>query len=190
MFVPTPNGQLIAYEAKTGNILWRYRKPRTQGSVVLHDNPRGVALFEDKVFFASVEAELVAIDAKTGRAAWTTNVGDNKSGYYTSMAPIVADGKVMVGVSGGETGVRGYVVAVDARTGKEAWRTYTTAAPGDQASSTTPVVTPTRPSRVVRDSPTRPTSRLTTRRRVSPSVWSMWLRVHTSVARPSAPART
>jgi alcohol dehydrogenase (cytochrome c) len=99
MFVPTPNGQLIAYEAKTGNVLWKYRKPRTQGSVVLHDNPRGVALFGDKVFFATVEAELVAIDARTGRAVWSTIVGDNKSGYYTSLAPLIANGKVMVSAS-------------------------------------------------------------------------------------------
>jgi alcohol dehydrogenase (cytochrome c) len=138
MFVPTPNGQLIAYEAKTGNILWRYRKPRTQGSVVLHDNPRGVALFGDKVYFATVEAELVAIDARTGRAAWTTNVGDNKSGYYTSLAPLIANGKIMVGVSGGEVGVRGYVVALDIETGKELWRTYTIPAPGEPGSETWP----------------------------------------------------
>lgn len=138
MFVPTPNGQLIAFEAKTGNILWRYRKPRTTGSVVLHDNPRGVALYGDKVFFASVESELIAIDAKTGRAVWTTNIGDNKSGYYTSMAPLIANGKVMVGVSGGEVGVRGYVVAVDVETGKEAWRTYTIPAPGEPGSETWP----------------------------------------------------
>lgn len=138
MFVPTPNGQLIAYEAKTGNILWRYRKPRTNGSVVLHDNPRGVALFENMVFFASVEAEMIALDAQTGRPIWTTNVGDNKSGYYTSMAPLYADGKVLVGVSGGETGVRGYVIALDAKTGKEAWRTYTVPAPGEPGSETWP----------------------------------------------------
>jgi alcohol dehydrogenase (cytochrome c) len=138
MFVPTPNGQLIAFEAKTGNVLWRYRKPRTNGSVVLHDNPRGVALLGDRVYFASVESELVALDARTGRPVWTTNVGDNKSGYYTSMAPLVANGKVMVGVSGGEVGVRGYVVAVDAVTGKEAWRTYTIPAPGEPGSETWP----------------------------------------------------
>ena len=138
MFVPTPNGQLIAYEAKTGNILWRYRKPRTQGSVVLHDNPRGVALFGDKVFFATVEAELVALDARTGRVVWSTIVGDNRSGYYTSLAPLIANGKVMVGVSGGETGVRGYVVAVDVETGKESWRTYTIPAPGEPGSETWP----------------------------------------------------
>jgi alcohol dehydrogenase (cytochrome c) len=138
MFVPTPNGQLIAFEAKTGNVLWRYRKPRTAGSVVLHDNPRGVALLGDRVYFASVESELVALDARTGRAVWTTNVGDNKSGYYTSMAPLVANGKVMVGVSGGEVGVRGYVVALDAQTGKEVWRTYTIPAPGEPGSETWP----------------------------------------------------
>ena len=66
MFISTPNGQVIAFDAKTGDILWRYRKPRPQGAVILHDVNRGVALYGDKVYYAAGEAELVALDAKTG----------------------------------------------------------------------------------------------------------------------------
>src|SRR5579864_8038689 len=104
MFVSTPNNQVLAIDAKTGNQLWRYRRPRPTGANVPHDTSRGVALFGDKVYFAAGEAVLVALDAKTGREVWTAPVGDNKSGYYISLAPLVAGGKVMVGCSGGEFG--------------------------------------------------------------------------------------
>ena len=89
-------------------------------SILLHGTSRGVALYGDKVFFAAGEAVLVALDAKTGQEVWTAKVADNKNGYYMSLAPLVADGKVMVGASGGEIGVRGFVAAFDAETGKEA----------------------------------------------------------------------
>jgi alcohol dehydrogenase (cytochrome c) len=138
MFVSTPNGQVIAFDAKTGDILWRYRKPRPQGSIVLHDVSRGVALYGDKVYYAAAESELVALDAKTGRPVWTTTVADNKAAYYITLAPLVAGGKVMVGASGGETGIRGFIAAYDPDTGKEQWRTYTIPAPGEPGSETWP----------------------------------------------------
>jgi alcohol dehydrogenase (cytochrome c) len=138
MFISTPQGQVIAFDAKTGNILWRYRKPRPAGAVILHDVTRGVALYGDKVFYAAAEAELVALDARTGRPLWTTTVADNKSGYYITLAPLVAGGKVMVGASGGETGIRGFVAAYDPETGKELWRTHTIPAPGEPGSETWP----------------------------------------------------
>ena len=138
MFISTPNGQVIAFDAKTGDILWRYRKPRPQGAVILHDVSRGVALYGDKVYYAAGEAELVALDAKTGRPVWTTTVADSKAAYYITLAPLIAGGKVMVGASGGETGIRGFVAAYDPDTGKEQWRTYTIPAPGEPGSETWP----------------------------------------------------
>jgi alcohol dehydrogenase (cytochrome c) len=138
MFVSTPFSQVIAFDAKTGQALWRYRRPRPAGAVVLHETTRGVALFNDKVYFASADAVLVALDAKTGREVWTTNVADNKSGYYITLAPLVAGGGVMVGASGGELGVRGFVASYDLETGKERWRTYTIPAPGEPGSETWP----------------------------------------------------
>src|SRR5206468_7154740 len=89
-------------------------------------------------YFAAGEAVIVALDAKTGREVWTTAVADNASGYYISLAPLVAGGKVMVGTSGGEFGVRGFVAALDPETGKEQWRTYTIPAPGEPGSETWP----------------------------------------------------
>lgn len=138
MFVSTPTGQVIAFDAKTGDILWRYRKPRPEGAVILHDVNRGVALYGDKVYYAAGEAELVALDVKTGRPVWTTMVADSKAAYYITLAPLIADGKVMVGCSGGETGIRGFVAAYDPETGKELWRTYTIPAPGEPGSETWP----------------------------------------------------
>jgi len=104
----------------------------------MHPVTRGVALFGDKVFFASNAAVLVALDAKTGKELWNATVEDNKKGYYMSGAPVVADGKVMIGVSGGEWGIRGFVAAYSIDTGKEVWRCFTIPAPGEPGSETWP----------------------------------------------------
>jgi alcohol dehydrogenase (cytochrome c) len=138
MFVSTPNNQVIAIDAKSGNQLWRYRRPRPAGAQVPHDTSRGVALYGDKVLFAAGEAVLVALDVKTGKEVWATTVADNKSGYYISLAPLVANNKIMVGCSGGEFGIRGFVAAFDPDSGKELWRTYTIPAPGEPGSETWP----------------------------------------------------
>jgi len=138
MFVATPNNQVLAIDARTGMLLWRYRHTAPEDAIIAHRTSRGVALLGDKVYFAAGDAILVAIDAKTGREAWTAKVADNKAGYYMSLAPLVADGKVLVGTSGGEWGVRGFVAAFDANTGKELWRTYTIPAPGEPGSETWP----------------------------------------------------
>jgi alcohol dehydrogenase (cytochrome c) len=138
MFVVTPGNQIIAIDAKTGAVLWRYKRALPEDVVLLHPTSRGVALYGSKVFFAAGQALLVALDAKTGEEVWTAKVEENKNGYYMSVAPLVADGKVMVGASGGETGVRGFVAAFDADTGKELWRTFTVPAPGEPGSETWP----------------------------------------------------
>jgi alcohol dehydrogenase (cytochrome c) len=138
MFISTPNNQVMALEAVTGDLLWRYRRPRPEGAFVLHDTNRGVALYGDTVFYAAAEAVLVALDARTGRELWTTTVADNASAYYITLAPLVADGTVMVGASGGEFGVRGFVAAFDVETGKELWRTFMVPAPGEPGSETWP----------------------------------------------------
>jgi len=138
MFVSTPNNQLLAIDAKTGNLMWRYRKSRPSGALVPHETSRGVALYGDKVYMLAGEAVLVAIDAKTGSEVWSVPVADNKAGYYTTLAPLIADGKIMLGASGGEYGIRGFVAAFDLETGKELWRTYTIPAPGEPGSETWP----------------------------------------------------
>ena len=138
MFVSTPGNQVIALDARTGGFLWRYRRPLPEDAIVLHPTTRGVAVYGDKVFLAANECVLVALDARTGAEVWTTKVEDNTKGYYMTLAPLVADGKVIVGASGGELGVRGFVVAYDPETGKQVWKTYTVPAPGEPGSETWP----------------------------------------------------
>jgi alcohol dehydrogenase (cytochrome c) len=138
MFVSTPGNQVFAIDAKRGTLLWRYTNPAPPDLIQLHRTSRGVALYGDKVFFARAEAVLVALDARTGKELWSTTVEDNRKGYYISMAPLVADGKVIVGTSGGELGVRGFIAAFDPDTGRPLWKTFTVPAPGEPGSETWP----------------------------------------------------
>lgn len=138
MFVATPGNQVLAVEAKTGRLLWRYRRPIPEDAVVMHPTSRGVALYADKVFLAANEGVLVALDARTGKEVWTAEVGGNQSGYYMTLAPLVAEGVVMIGASGGEFGIRGFVAAYDVETGQQVWKTYTVPAPGEPGSETWP----------------------------------------------------
>jgi alcohol dehydrogenase (cytochrome c) len=138
MFVTTPGNQVIAVEAKTGRLLWRYKRPLPEDVVLAHPTSRGVALYGDKIFFAAGEAVLVALDARTGKEVWTATVEDNRNGYYMTLAPLIADGKVIVGASGGELGVRGFVAAYDVDRGTQLWRTYSVPAPGEPGSETWP----------------------------------------------------
>ena len=138
MFVATPGNQVLAIDAKTGLQLWRYRNPPPPDMINLHLTSRGVALYGDKVFFARAEGVLVALDAKTGKEVWSAVVEDNKRGYYISMAPVVADGRILVGTSGGELGVRGFVAAYDPETGAQLWKVFTVPAPGEPGSDTWP----------------------------------------------------
>ncbi len=139
MFVTTPRNQVLAIDARNGDLLWRYaHELPTEGLVAFHDTNRGVALWGDKVYTATLDARVVALDARTGSVVWNVAVQDNASGYYMTLAPLAADGKIMVGVSGGELGIRGFVVALDAETGAEVWRTFTIPGPGEPGNDTWP----------------------------------------------------
>jgi alcohol dehydrogenase (cytochrome c) len=136
MFVATPYSQVIALNAATGDLLWRYKRPLPEGFSALHNTSRGVALYGDRVYFPALDAVLVALDARTGKPVWEAKVEDWKQGYYMTMAPLIVKGKVLVGVSGGEFGVRGFIEAFDAETGKPVWKTYSIPEPGQPGSET------------------------------------------------------
>jgi alcohol dehydrogenase (cytochrome c) len=138
MFVTTPGDQVIAVDAVTGDVRWLYRKQLPFDLMQLHPTNRGVALYGNKVYIATMDAVLVALDAATGEVAWEAKVEDYHKGYYMTLAPLAAKGKIMVGVSGGELGIRGFVAAFDAETGAPAWKTYTIPAPGEAGSDTWP----------------------------------------------------
>src|SRR5579883_3309461 len=118
MFIATPQAQVIALNAKTGEEIWRYKKELPEDLFQLHPTSRGVGLWQDKLFLATTDDHLVALDAKTGKVAWDQKVQDYKKGQYLTLMPLVVNGKVIVGGSGGEYGIRGYVVAYDANDGQ------------------------------------------------------------------------
>lgn len=138
MFVTAPRNLLFALDARTGELLWRYPHELPENLVAFHNTNRGVALWGDKVYMATLDARVVALDARTGAVVWNVAVEDNARGYYMTLAPLAVDGKIMVGVSGGELGIRGFVVALDAETGREVWKTYTIPAPGEPGHDTWP----------------------------------------------------
>ena len=138
MFVTTPGNLLYAIDAASGDLLWRYQHDLPQTYIAFHRTNRGVALYGDKVYMATLDARVVALDAATGEKIWDTAVQDNYFGYYITTAPLAVDGKIMVGTSGGELGIRGFVVALDSETGEEAWRTYTVPGPGEPGNETWP----------------------------------------------------
>ena len=138
MFVTTPFNQVLAINAATGDLLWRYRHTMPPDIRMGHPTNRGVALYGDRVYMATSDARVVALDAKTGAVVWSKAVESYASGYYMTMAPLAARGKIMVGVSGGERGIRGFVVALDANTGEQVWKTYTIPGPGEPGNDTWP----------------------------------------------------
>lgn len=139
MFVATPRNQVLAFDSKTGQSLWTFKRELPEGFSTLHMTNRGVALWGDKVYVAGIDCVLIALDAKTGEKVWESEVCDwqNDSAYITS-APLAVRGKVIVGPSGGEFGVRGFIKAFDAETGKELWTTYSVPGPGDAGHDTWP----------------------------------------------------
>ena len=138
MFVTTPEDRVIAIDARTGEQIWIYARQFPEGMAHPHRTNRGVGLYGDKVFLTTHDAFVVALDAVTGEVVWETAVADYRTGYYMTIAPLVASGKVMVGASGGERGIRGFVVALDPETGEEVWRSHTIPGPGEPGNDTWP----------------------------------------------------
>jgi alcohol dehydrogenase (cytochrome c) len=128
---------VVALDATNGRLFWIYRyTPDAAARLCCGRISRGLAILGDTLYMAAVDAHLIAIDAKTGTPLWNTTVAKTASGYTMTVAPLVIKNKVIVGVAGGEYGIRGFIAAYDAHTGKEQWRFYTTAGPGDPGQGT------------------------------------------------------
>jgi alcohol dehydrogenase (cytochrome c) len=137
MYVAQRPNDVVALDAKTGRVFWIYRHTLAPNQIVCCGaNNRGLAILGDTLFMGTLDAHLVAIDTKTGRPIWNTEVADSKSGYSLTLAPLALKDKVIVGVGGGEYGIRGFVAAYDARTGREVWRFNTIPGPGEAGSDT------------------------------------------------------
>jgi alcohol dehydrogenase (cytochrome c) len=137
MYTSGQPGTVLAIDAKSGRRIWQFtrqRKVRNPNEI----NPfnRGVAVLGNRVFIGTLDAAIVAIDARTGQSLWETQVADSMLGYSITSAPLVVKDKVIVGVSGGEFGARGFLDAYDAATGKRLWRWNSIPAPGEFGNET------------------------------------------------------
>ncbi len=126
MFLTTSYNHVYAINAKTGEQYWHFKhKIGPVSTYCCGPNNKGVAIADGKLYMGTLDAKLVALDAKSGKLLWETQIADPELGYSETMAPTVADGKVLIGTNGGEYGVRGFVKAFDANSGQLSWTFYT-----------------------------------------------------------------
>ena len=124
MYVTSGPANVVALDMKSGRPIWEWSRP-IAASVLNLGFPRvnrGVAILDASVYVGTLDGYLVALDAKSGIERWSVHVGDNASGHSVTLAPLAVDGKILVGVSGGEAGIRGCLDAYDAKTGGRLWR--------------------------------------------------------------------
>lgn len=138
MYVTEPPDKLVALDPASGREFWVYHHELPERIYPCCGRVnRGAAILGDTLYWGTLDAKLVAVNAATGRKVWeTTVVEDYERGYALTVAPLVVNGKVIVGTAGGEFGIRGYLAAYDAATGEEAWRFYTIPAPGEPGHET------------------------------------------------------
>ncbi|MCA1644117.1 MAG: PQQ-dependent dehydrogenase, methanol/ethanol family [Chloroflexi bacterium] len=149
MYLTGPQSQVYALDAVSGAEMWKYipdySSTQVAGISGLSALPlccgqvnRGVAIGDDRVYVAQLDARLTALDARTGNVVWSIQVADPRAGYSETMAPLFYNGMVIVGISGAEYEIRGHVTAYNAANGSQMWRFFTIPSPGDFGSDTWP----------------------------------------------------
>jgi alcohol dehydrogenase (cytochrome c) len=137
MYVSEAPSNVTALDTRTGRPLWKYRRPMPDdvrgccGQV-----NRGVAALDGMIYIGTFDAHLVALNAKTGAVVWDTQVANHKTGHSITAAPLAVKDKIVIGIAGGEYGVRGFLDAYDAKSGKRAWRFWTVPAKGEPGAET------------------------------------------------------
>ena len=131
MYITSTNS-IHALDAVTGRRIWSYRDDQAEGQRV----NRGAAILGDRVYFITTDAYLVALNRKTGALLWSKQYADPKKGQFATLAPLALKDRIIVGVGGGDSGMRGFVAALSASTGEELWRFYTVPAKGEPGSET------------------------------------------------------
>ena len=137
----TTHNATMAIDAKTAHQIWKSKvdyPPETPRIVCCGIINRGAAIYDGTLFRTTLDANVIALETKTGKELWRSNAADIKEGYSMTVAPLVADGVVLTGVSGAEFGTRDFIDGWDPTTGKHLWRTYTVAAPGEPGGDTWP----------------------------------------------------
>ncbi|MEY3265474.1 MAG: hypothetical protein RL717_2951 [Pseudomonadota bacterium] len=138
LYLPTVNATL-AVDALTGKQLWKTPLDLPEdvyNAVCCGNHNRGVAAFDGVIYRTVIDATIIALDMKTGKQLWKTTVEDYKQGYSLTVAPTVANGVLITGISGGEYGIRGFIDGYELKTGKRLWRRFTTAAPDEPGGDT------------------------------------------------------
>jgi alcohol dehydrogenase (cytochrome c) len=138
MYLTEPLGTVTALDARLGTEIWSWtpQLPARLYTIGVHRSNRGVAVFENMVYTETLDAYLYALDATSGAVKWKVHVDENGEGYAMTAAPRVLNGKIIVGISGGDVGIRGFIDAYDAKTGKHLWRCFTIPAAGEPGSET------------------------------------------------------
>jgi alcohol dehydrogenase (cytochrome c) len=137
MYLSEPPSDVTALDLMTGRPLWTYRRSLPEGIITCCGRVnRGVAVLDDQVIVGTVDAHLVALDAATGRVRWDVEVADYRSAYAITVAPLALKDKIIVGIAGGEFGIRGFLDAYDPATGDRLWRFWTVPGPGEPGNET------------------------------------------------------
>lgn len=137
IFTTEPPSSVVALDASSGQVIWRYsRSLPTYLPTCCRRVNRGLAVLGSTLFWASLDGYLFALNANTGKVMWQTQVANPADGYTMTGAPLVVNRLVVVGVAGGEFGIRGFLAAYDAETGQQVWRFYTIPGPGEPGHET------------------------------------------------------
>jgi alcohol dehydrogenase (cytochrome c) len=137
MFVTESREGVVALDAKTGEVIWTYRRQIPEGVPVCCGKPnRGVAVLGRTIFVATIDSFLVALDANTGKQRWIVKVADYKDGYTMTGAPLALEDRIVVGIAGGEFGIRGFLAAYDPVEGKLLWKFNTVPGPDEPGHET------------------------------------------------------
>src|SRR6185295_4412939 len=140
MYVTSGPTSVVALDLRSGKSIWEWTRP-IAASVLNLGFPRvnrGVAILDNTVYVGTLDGYLVALDAKAGIQRWAVHVGENPTGHSITAAPLIVGDKVIVGISGGEAGIRGFLDAYDAKTGAQVWRFWTVPSPGEPGSDSWP----------------------------------------------------
>ena len=137
LYITEKPNVVTALDGRTGRPLWSYRRALPTGiPACCGPVNRGVAILDDLLFLGTYDAHLVALDLRTGKERWDVTVGDYKVSHTITVAPLAVKDKIIVGIAGGDWGIRGFLDAYEAKTGKRSWRLWTVPGPGEPGNET------------------------------------------------------